>query len=91
MLKLYKVCADLKTAFVVFHSISMVLHHQDIRGNILRRDFEEKFDLIVDANDSILERVVRTLLSATACTDFLTVFKIIAVYLSSSVLAFEHF
>jgi len=51
------VCGDLKTAFVVFHSISMVLHHQDIRGNILRRDFEEKFDLIVDANDSILERV----------------------------------
>jgi hypothetical protein len=42
----------------------MVLHHQDIRGNILRRDFEEKFDLIVDANDSILERVVRILLSA---------------------------
>jgi len=57
----------------------------------LRRDFEEKFDLIVDANDSILERVVRTLLIATMCTYFLTVFKIIAVYFFSSVLAFEHF
>lgn len=91
MLKLYEMCPDLKTAFLVFHSISMVLHHQDIRGNILRRDFEEKFDLIVDANDSILERVVRTLLSTTTYTNFLTVFKIIAVHLSSSVLAFEHF
>lgn len=84
-------CPDLKTAFLVFHSISMVLHHQDIRGNILRRDCEEKFDLIVDANDSILERVVRRLLRSTTCTDFLTVFKIIAVYLFSSVLEFEHF
>jgi hypothetical protein len=69
----------------------MVLHHQDIRGNILRRDFEEKFDLIVDANDSILERVVRILLSTTIYINFITVFKVIAVYLSSSVLAFEHF
>jgi hypothetical protein len=69
----------------------MVLHHQGIKGNILRRDFEEKFDLIVDANDSILERVVRTLLNPTTCTDFTTVFKIKAVNLFSSVLAFEHF
>lgn len=84
-------CIDLKTAFLVFYSISMVLHHQDIRGNILRRDFEEKFDLIVDANDSILERVVRILLSTTIYINFITVFKVIAVYLSSSVLAFEHF
>jgi hypothetical protein len=38
----------------------------------MRRDFEEKFDLIVDANDSILERVVRVILS----TIFTTVFKI---------------
>jgi hypothetical protein len=38
----------------------MILHHQGIRRNILRLDFEEKFDLIVDANDSILERVVRS-------------------------------
>jgi hypothetical protein len=29
-----------------------------MKGNILRRDMEEKFDLIVDANDAILERVV---------------------------------
>jgi hypothetical protein len=43
--------------------MSLVLHHQGIRGNIMRRDFEEKFDLIVDANDSILERVVRAILS----------------------------
>jgi len=91
VLKLNDVCPDLKTPFVVFHSISMVLHHQGIRGNILRRDFEEKFDLIVDANDSILERVVRTLLIATTCTYFLTVLKIIAVYLFSFVLALEHF
>jgi hypothetical protein len=57
----------------------MVLRHQGLRGNILRRDFEEKFDLIVDANDSILERVVRTLLSVDTqnCT---VVFKIMAMY-----------
>jgi hypothetical protein len=67
----------------------MVLRHQDIKGNILRRDFEEKFDLIVDANDSILERVVRTLLNPATSTNFTTVFKIIAVNLFSSVLAFE--
>jgi hypothetical protein len=48
----------------------MILHHQGIRGNILRRDFEEKFDLIVDANDSILERVVRILLNTNTYADF---------------------
>ncbi|XP_069699387.1 exosome complex component 10 homolog [Periplaneta americana] len=41
----------------VLELISMLLHHQGVKGNILRRDFEEKFDLIIDANDHILERV----------------------------------
>ncbi|PSN43819.1 Exosome component 10 [Blattella germanica] len=41
----------------VLELIRMVLQHQGMKGNILRRDFEEKFDLIVEANDSILERV----------------------------------
>lgn len=39
----------------------MVLSHQGINANILRRDAEEKFDLIVEANDTILERVVSVL------------------------------
>jgi exosome complex exonuclease RRP6 len=41
----------------VLKLISLILHRQGVRGNILRRDFEEKFDLIIDANDSVLERV----------------------------------
>ncbi|KAJ4432964.1 hypothetical protein ANN_15221 [Periplaneta americana] len=44
----------------VLELISMLLHHQGVKGNILRRDFEEKFDLIIDANDHILERVGRS-------------------------------
>jgi hypothetical protein len=50
----------------------------------MRRDFEEKFDLIVDANDSILERVVRAILS----TIFTAVFKIMGVNSFSSFLVF---
>ncbi|KAJ9594200.1 hypothetical protein L9F63_014360 [Diploptera punctata] len=41
----------------VLELISMLLLHQGMKGNIVRREFEEKFDLIIDANDSILERV----------------------------------
>lgn len=29
-----------------------------IKGNIMRRDLEEKFELLLDANDTLLERVV---------------------------------
>ncbi|KAG8236910.1 hypothetical protein J437_LFUL015236 [Ladona fulva] len=45
----------------VLKLISMVLQHQGLKGNILRRDLEEKFDLLLDANDMILERVNSTL------------------------------
>lgn len=37
--------------------LSMILRHQGIGANVLRRDVEEKFDLVVEANDAILERV----------------------------------
>lgn len=39
----------------------MILRHQSIQGNILRRDIEEKFELLVDANDQIFERIGNTL------------------------------
>jgi hypothetical protein len=52
----FKRAKDVERASVL-KLISLVLHHQHIRGNIMRQDFEKKFDLIVDANDSILERV----------------------------------
>ncbi|XP_046397654.1 exosome component 10 [Ischnura elegans] len=45
----------------VLKLISMVFQHQGVKGNILRRDLEEKFDLLLDANDMILERVNSTL------------------------------
>jgi hypothetical protein len=54
----------------------MILRHQGLRGNILRRDLEEKFDLIVDANDTILERVVRTLLNTNTYIDIYSSFKL---------------
>lgn len=45
----------------VLKLMSLILNHQGIPGNIIRRDLEEKYDLIVDANDAILERVGITL------------------------------
>ncbi|XP_067005258.2 exosome complex component 10 homolog [Anabrus simplex] len=60
---------DLYSSYPVFHRImetegnrildliTMILRHQGINGNISRRDLEEKFDMIVDTNDVILERV----------------------------------
>lgn len=35
----------------------MILRHQGVQGNILRRDLEEKFELLVEANDQIFERI----------------------------------
>uniref|UniRef100_A0A1B6DM44 HRDC domain-containing protein n=1 Tax=Clastoptera arizonana TaxID=38151 RepID=A0A1B6DM44_9HEMI len=37
--------------------MSIILKHQGIQQNIARRDIEEKYDLVVDTNDVILERV----------------------------------
>lgn len=42
----------------VLSKLSMIMKHAGSRGNILRRDHEEKFEMIVEANDVILERVV---------------------------------
>ncbi|XP_075213173.1 exosome component Rrp6 [Lycorma delicatula] len=60
---------DFYTTFPAFNSLvgnesqkilqilNTIFQHQQIRGNIIRRDNEEKFDLLIEANDSILERV----------------------------------
>ncbi|XP_052119785.1 exosome component 10 [Frankliniella occidentalis] len=45
----------------ILHLMNMILRHQNIQGSILRRDIEEKFELLVDANDQIFERVGNTL------------------------------
>ncbi|XP_063224220.1 exosome complex component 10 homolog [Bacillus rossius redtenbacheri] len=41
--------------------ISKLLRSQKIQGNILQRDLEEQLDLIIDANDTILEHVANNL------------------------------
>ncbi|KAJ1524914.1 hypothetical protein ONE63_009772 [Megalurothrips usitatus] len=45
----------------ILHLINMVLRHQGIQGNILNRDLEEQYELLVDANDQIFERIGNTL------------------------------
>lgn len=46
-------------SFVVqFSRIALILHHQGINRDIRKRDLEEKYELVVEANDKILERVV---------------------------------
>ncbi|XP_058813543.1 exosome component 10 [Topomyia yanbarensis] len=41
----------------VLHTISDVLKMQEIKGNIVVRDHEEKFELLQEFNDTILERI----------------------------------
>ncbi|GLH13589.1 Exonuclease mut-7 homolog [Gryllus bimaculatus] len=41
----------------ILEIMNMVLGHQGIRGNIAMRDIEEKYDLLVECNDTVLERV----------------------------------
>lgn len=64
---------DLYESYPSFHSLvkdetnnilsklSCVMKHAGCKGNILRRDHEEKFEMVVEANDIILERVGITL------------------------------
>lgn len=42
----------------ILSCLSMVLKNINFKGNILRRDDEDKFEMVVDVNDSILEKVV---------------------------------
>lgn len=42
----------------VLSMLTMVMKHAGSRSNIQRRDQDEKFEMIIDANDVILERVV---------------------------------
>lgn len=42
----------------VLSKLHMIMRKAGHKGNIQRRDDEEKFEMIVDANDTILERVV---------------------------------
>nr|XP_018902827.1 PREDICTED: exosome component 10 [Bemisia tabaci] len=41
----------------VLDLINLLLRHQGISGNIHHRDLEDKFELVVEGNDAILERV----------------------------------
>lgn len=42
----------------LFFSIGKLLNKYNIRGGLSGRDREEKFDLIVEANDQLLEKIV---------------------------------
>lgn len=44
----------------VLTQLSRVMRHAGSKGNIQRRDDEERLDMIVDSNDTIFERVVST-------------------------------
>ncbi|XP_046669774.1 exosome component 10 [Homalodisca vitripennis] len=37
--------------------MAVILHHQGVNRDIRKRDLEEKYELVVEANDKILERV----------------------------------
>ncbi|CAB3387940.1 Hypothetical predicted protein [Cloeon dipterum] len=41
--------------------ISSVIQSSGVKGNIIRRDLEEKFELLLDTNDTILEQVALNL------------------------------
>mgnify|MGYP002716470124 CR=1 FL=1 len=44
----------------VLSKISDFLKYTNTKGNILKRDEDDKFELLVDVNDSLLEKVVST-------------------------------
>ncbi|GLV41632.1 Rrp6 [Carabus blaptoides fortunei] len=45
----------------ILHLINDILKEQNVHGNIRNRDLQEKIELIVEANDTILERVANNL------------------------------
>lgn len=45
----------------ILHLINDILKEQSVHGNIKNRDLQEKIELIVEANDTILERVANNL------------------------------
>jgi hypothetical protein len=48
----------INTISLPLFSVSKVMQSSGIKGNIMTRDLEEKFELLLDANDTLLERVV---------------------------------
>lgn len=42
----------------ILSNLSKIMKYFNFKGNISKRDDEDKFEMIVDANDSILEKVV---------------------------------
>ncbi|CAG2063465.1 unnamed protein product, partial [Timema podura] len=41
----------------ILHTVTKILSNQKVKGNISQRDVDEQLDLVVDANDTILEHV----------------------------------
>jgi exosome complex exonuclease RRP6 len=50
--------SSILTNFLIF-SIANVIKSSGLKGNIIRRDLEEKFELLLDTNDTLLEEAVR--------------------------------
>ncbi|XP_059485454.1 exosome component 10 [Neocloeon triangulifer] len=53
--------AMVKQGNQTLRSISSVIQSAGMKGNIVRRDMEEKFELLLDSNDTILEQVALNL------------------------------
>nr|CAD7587790.1 unnamed protein product [Timema genevievae] len=45
----------------ILHTVTKILSNQKVKGNISQRDMDEQLDLVVDANDTILEHVANNL------------------------------
>nr|CAD7456538.1 unnamed protein product [Timema tahoe] len=45
----------------ILHTVTKILSNQKVKGNISQRDVDEQLDLVVDANDTILEHVANNL------------------------------
>nr|CAD7404572.1 unnamed protein product [Timema poppensis] len=45
----------------ILRTVAKILSNQKVKGNISQRDVDEQLDLVVDANDTILEHVVNLL------------------------------
>nr|CAD7427585.1 unnamed protein product [Timema monikensis] len=45
----------------ILHTVAKILSNQKVKGNISQRDVDEQLDLVVDANDTILEHVANNL------------------------------
>lgn len=56
--------------------MAIILQNQGLHSDIRKRDLEEKYELIVEANDKVLERVVSLYIKCFVDTHFVSIYKI---------------